>query len=125
MIQTRTNVGPDQSRTGEVTIITPTLLRVEAVNHQTMAAMMTVTMTDHQEDHHGKIVIPDEAGIDHQAVVEVETVAMEALDTHLLSTRTILGQMSFYTSFTRSSRRRTTLRSHRPCTLASITITPI
>jgi hypothetical protein len=119
MIQTRTNVGPDQSRTGEVTIITPTLLRVEAVNHQTMVATMTVTMTDHQEDHHGKIVIPDEAGM------EVEMVAMEALDTHPLSTRTILGQMSFYISFTRSSRRRTTLRSHRPCTLASITIIQI
>ena len=68
---------------------------------------------------------PRRGGNDHQAVVEVETVAMEALDTHLLSTRMILGQMSFYTSFTRSSRRRTTLRSHRPCTLASITIIQI
>ena len=99
--QTRINVGLDQSRTGEVMTITPTLFRAEADNHQTMAVMTTVTTTDHQEDHHGKIVIPDEVGMDHQAVVEmaaVEMAAMEALDTHPLSTRTIPGRLSSYTS---------------------------
>ena len=100
MTHTRINAGLDEE---VIIIITPTLTRAEADNHQTMVAMTAMT-TDHRTDlpigRHGKtLTLEDEdVGVIHQAVMEV--VMAEVLDMRLLTILMILEHPSCYTSST-------------------------